>query len=173
MLISTEAGGEGRNFQFCHIVVNYDLPWNPMKVEQRIGRVDRIGQRRTVQIWNLACKGTIEERVLDVLDTRIGLFEESVGSLEPILGTLEDDIVELVMTKLPHLADEGRRFEIDLEQRVREAKETERRFADFALDRASFRRDIVNQLLEQKSLATNDDLQTYVRGNAQPYRGDG
>jgi hypothetical protein len=162
VLISTEAGGEGRNFQFCHIVVNYDLPWNPMKVEQRIGRVDRIGQRRTVQIWNLACKGTIERRVLDVLETRIGLFEESVGSLEPILGTLEDDIVELVMTKLAHLADEGRKFEIDLEQRVREARETERQFADFALDRASFRRDIVNQLLEQKSLATNDDLQRYV-----------
>jgi superfamily II DNA or RNA helicase len=162
VLISTEAGGEGRNFQFCHIVVNYDLPWNPMKVEQRIGRVDRIGQRRTVQIWNLACKGTIEERVLDVLDTRIGLFEESVGSLEPILGTLEDDIVELVMTKLAHLTDEGRRFEIDLEQKVREAKETERQFGDFALDRASFRRDIVNQLLDKKSLANTDDLQRYV-----------
>lgn len=162
VLISTEAGGEGRNFQFCHIVVNYDLPWNPMKVEQRIGRVDRIGQRRTVQIWNLACKGTVEERVLDVLDTRIGLFEESVGSLEPILGTLEDDIVELVMTKLAHLADEGRKFEIDLEQKVREARETERQFADFALDRASFRRDIVNQLLEQKSLATHEDLREYV-----------
>jgi superfamily II DNA or RNA helicase len=164
VLISTEAGGEGRNFQFCHIVVNYDLPWNPMKVEQRIGRVDRIGQRRTVQIWNLACKGTVEERVLEVLDNRIGLFEESVGSLDPILGSFEDDIVELVMTKLDHLADEGRTFEIDIERKVREAKETERQLADFALDRASFRRDIVNRLLHHESLASHEDLQRYAAG---------
>ena len=68
ILLSTEAGGEGRNFQFCHILVNYDLPWNPMKVEQRIGRLDRIGQTRPVFIYNLACTDTVEERVLDLLD---------------------------------------------------------------------------------------------------------
>ena len=81
VLVSTEAGGEGRNFQFAHILVNYDLPWNPMKVEQRIGRLDRIGQTRPVFIYNLACRETVEERVLDVLAKRIRLFEESVGSL--------------------------------------------------------------------------------------------
>ena len=64
ILISTEAGGEGRNFQFCHTMVNYDLPWNPMRIEQRIGRLDRIGQRHAVTIINLAVAGTIEERVL-------------------------------------------------------------------------------------------------------------
>jgi SNF2 family DNA or RNA helicase len=64
VLICTEAGGEGRNFQFCHLLVNYDLPWNPMRVEQRIGRVDRIGQDEVVPIFNLWVKGTIEERVL-------------------------------------------------------------------------------------------------------------
>ena len=61
VLISTEAGGEGRNFQFCHILVNYDLPWNPMRVEQRIGRVDRIGQENAVSIFNLWVNDTIEE----------------------------------------------------------------------------------------------------------------
>jgi SNF2 family DNA or RNA helicase len=162
ILISTEAGGEGRNLQFCHIIVNFDLPWNPMKVEQRIGRVDRIGQKRTVQIWNLACAGTIEERVLNVLQVRIGLFEDSVGSLDPILGTLEDDIVELVMTKLDHLADAGITLELDVERKVREARAKEHQLADFALDRASLRRDVVNELLEHRPLATHEDLRGYT-----------
>src|SRR5439155_3769133 len=74
ILVSTEAGGEGRNFQFCHLMVNYDLPWNPMRVEQRIGRLDRIGQTRPVHVYNLYCEDTVEERVLDVLANRIGLF---------------------------------------------------------------------------------------------------
>lgn len=162
VLISTEAGGEGRNLQFCHIIVNYDLPWNPMKVEQRIGRVDRIGQKRTVQIWNLACAGTIEERVLDVLDQRIGLFEESVGALDPILGTLEEDIVQLVMTKIDRLSDEGAALELDVERKVREARAKEHQLADFAMDRASLRRDVVNTLLNERPLATHHDLRSYV-----------
>ena len=79
--------------QFCHLLVNYDLPWNPMKVEQRIGRVDRIGQDHAISIFNLWVKDTIEERVLDVLENRIRVFEETVGGLDPILGeTAEDDI---------------------------------------------------------------------------------
>ena len=98
VLISTEAGGEGRNFQFCHLMVNYDLPWNPMRVEQRIGRLDRIGQRLPVRIYNLFCEGTVENRVIEVLDRRIGLFEESVGSLDPILGDVERDIERLVLS---------------------------------------------------------------------------
>ena len=89
ILLSTEAGGEGRNFQFCHLLVNYDLPWNPMRVEQRIGRVDRIGQTTRVQVFNFWVKGTIEERVLDVLERRINIFEETVGGLDPILGDTE------------------------------------------------------------------------------------
>ena len=96
VLISTEAGGEGRNFQFCHILVNYDLPWNPMRVEQRIGRVDRIGQEQTVKIFNLWVKDTVEERVLDVLEKRIRVFEETVGGLDPILGDTESDITKIL-----------------------------------------------------------------------------
>src|SRR5262249_31259639 len=66
VLISTDAGGEGLNLQFCHVVVNYDLPWNPMKLEQRIGRVDRIGQQHVVRALNFALEGTVELRVRDV-----------------------------------------------------------------------------------------------------------
>ena len=83
VLVSTEAGGEGRNFQFCHVLINYDLPWNPMKVEQRIGRLDRIGQKHAVSVFNFHVRGTIEGRILEVLERRINIFEEAVGSLDP------------------------------------------------------------------------------------------
>ncbi len=98
VLISTEAGGEGRNFQFCHVVVNYDLPWNPMKLEQRIGRVDRIGQDHDVKIYNFALKDTVEEHIVSILSQRIGAFQEIVGELEPILVNVEDDIADAILT---------------------------------------------------------------------------
>ncbi|MBN2151063.1 MAG: DEAD/DEAH box helicase family protein [Candidatus Lokiarchaeota archaeon] len=98
VLISTEAGGEGRNFQFCHTVVNYDLPWNPMKLEQRIGRVDRIGQDHDVRIFNFALKGTVEEHIVSILTERIFVFQELVGELEPILVNVEDDLASAILS---------------------------------------------------------------------------
>lgn len=86
ILVSTEAGGEGRNLQFCHHVINYDLPWNPMRVEQRIGRVHRLGQKNDVYIHNLVAQGTIEYYVLEILERKINLFELVVGEVEEILG---------------------------------------------------------------------------------------
>src|SRR5206468_2745350 len=80
------AGSEGRNLQFCNVLVNYDLPWNPMVVEQRIGRLHRIGQTREVHIVNLAAAGTIESYILQLLDQKIKLFELVVGELDLILG---------------------------------------------------------------------------------------
>ena len=106
VLISTEAGGEGRNLQFCHFLVNYDLPWNPMKVEQRIGRIDRIGQTQPISIFNLWVKDTVEERVLDILENRIRLFEETVGGLDPILGdaeNIESDIQKIMSAAADNL----------------------------------------------------------------------
>jgi len=87
VLVSTEAGGEGRNLQFCRIVINYDLPWNPMRVEQRIGRVHRLGQKHPVRVINMAARGTIEAYVLEILDRKIRMFELVVGEMEEILGT--------------------------------------------------------------------------------------
>jgi SNF2 family DNA or RNA helicase len=84
IMISTGAGGEGQNFQFCHNIVNYDLPWNPMKVEQRIGRVHRIGQTDDVNIYNYALKGTIEAYILELLFTKIELFNMTLGELDLI-----------------------------------------------------------------------------------------
>ncbi|WP_194841492.1 DEAD/DEAH box helicase [Sporosarcina obsidiansis] len=87
VLIATESGAEGINLQFCHHVINYDLPWNPMKLEQRIGRVHRLGQEHDVHIYNLAIQQTIEDHILDVLQGKIGIFEKVVGELDDILAT--------------------------------------------------------------------------------------
>ncbi len=91
VLLTTEAAGEGRNLQFCHVMVNFDLPWNPMQIEQRLGRIHRIGQSHDVVLHNLVARGTVEERILRLLETRINLFELVVGELDMILGRVEDD----------------------------------------------------------------------------------
>jgi SNF2 family DNA or RNA helicase len=102
ILVSTESGGEGRNLQFCKMLVNYDLPWNPMRIEQRIGRIHRLGQTDDVHIINLSAKDTIESYVIELLDRKINLFRLIIGELEMILGnmnskrTLEQIIIDIV-----------------------------------------------------------------------------
>lgn len=91
LLLSTETGGEGRNIQFCQTMINYDLPWNPMRIEQRIGRIHRIGQTKDVFVFNFCVKGTIEEYILRVLHDKINMFELVVGEIDSILGNLETD----------------------------------------------------------------------------------
>src|SRR5215208_188251 len=88
VFVATRAGTEGLNLQFANVLVNYELPWNPMVVEQRIGRIHRIGQTRDCHIINLAAAGTIEAHVLRLLDQKIRLFELVVGELDVILGEL-------------------------------------------------------------------------------------
>ena len=90
VLICTDAGSEGRNLQFAHIIVNYDLPWNPMRVEQRIGRVHRIGQTETVQVHNIAVKDTIEAYILDRLYSKLKLFELSIGEMDLVLSQIPE-----------------------------------------------------------------------------------
>lgn len=85
VLIATEAGGEGINLQFCNYMINYDLPWNPMRLEQRIGRIHRLGQKHDVHIYNLATKHTVEEHILKLLYEKINLFERVIGDLDEIL----------------------------------------------------------------------------------------
>ena len=122
VLVSTDAMNEGRNLQFCNIMVNYDLPWNPMKVEQRIGRIHRIGQKRTVYVFNMALKGTIEEYVLDRLYHKIDLFQQTVGELSTILTRLEDS---------------GRSFEDEIFERLASADseiDLENDFESMAID---------------------------------------
>lgn len=89
VMVATEAGGEGINLQFCRHVINFDLPWNPMRVEQRIGRVHRLGQTENVHIFNLSTIGTIEEHILSLLHEKINMFEMVIGGLDTIVERLE------------------------------------------------------------------------------------
>lgn len=91
ILVSTEAGGEGLNFQFCNHIINYDLPWNPMRLEQRIGRVHRLGQTKDVNIYNLVTKDTIEEHIMFLLHQKINMFQMVLGELDTILMHLKLD----------------------------------------------------------------------------------
>jgi SNF2 family DNA or RNA helicase len=89
VLLCSESGGEGRNLQFANTLINFDLPWNPMRIEQRIGRIHRIGQTREVFIFNLCVEGSMEARVVKILDDKIRMFELVVGEIGGILGNLE------------------------------------------------------------------------------------
>ena len=126
-LVSTEAGGEGRNLQFAHIVVNYDLPWNPMRVEQRIGRVHRLGQEHDVSIYNLVARDTIESYVLEILEKKIRLFELVVGEVEEILGHWE-----------PEGSFEDEVFKIWVESKDGESRD--KNYAEFAARLAAARK---------------------------------
>lgn len=100
VLVCTDAAAEGLNFQFCGALVNYDMPWNPMRVEQRIGRIDRLGQRFSdIRIINLHYEDTVEADVYRALRSRISVFERVVGGLQPILTKLPRLIEESVLSK--------------------------------------------------------------------------
>jgi SNF2 family DNA or RNA helicase len=91
VLLSTEAAGEGRNLQFCRTMVNFDIPWNPMRIEQRVGRIHRVGQTRPVRIYNLSALGTVEDYLLELLDQKLNMFELVIGEMDMILGHLSDE----------------------------------------------------------------------------------
>jgi SNF2 family DNA or RNA helicase len=109
LLLSTEAAGEGRNLQFCRILINVDLPWNPLRIEQRVGRLHRVGQARPVEIHNLSAAGTIEDFLLDILDRKVNMFELVIGEMDMILGELteEQDFEDLLFDVWARARDEA------------------------------------------------------------------
>jgi len=144
VLLSSEVGSEGLDFQFCSRMFNYDLPWNPMRVEQRIGRLDRYGQpSEVIHIRNMIVSDTIEERIFHRLYERIRIFESSIGDLEAILGE-----VELDLGRLQRDALSGRITDVELERR-------RNLIADVIL-----RRQQENDVFEQESrqFLSNDDV---------------
>ncbi len=104
VLLSTEAAGEGRNLQFCRLMLNFDLPWNPQRIEQRVGRIHRVGQTQPVEIFNLSAKDTVEDYILGILDRKLNMFELVIGEMDMILGQLEDerDFEDIVMDIWTH-----------------------------------------------------------------------
>lgn len=127
VLVSTEAGSEGLNLQFCRTVINYDLPWNPLRLEQRIGRVHRIGQTEPVQIYNLVCAGSAESYILYLLGKKIDMFSKVIGELEGILHNLSAPFDTRVAETL--LEWSGEELERRMEQFGSELEEAARRYA--------------------------------------------
>jgi ATP-dependent helicase HepA len=162
ILVSTEAGGEGRNFQFCHHLVNYDLPWNPMRVEQRIGRIDRIGQEHPITIFNFHVQGTIEGRILDVLEKRIRVFEEAVGGLDPILGRTEGNIKEAIRLAQVDRDHALERLGQSLEREIRDARDAGRKLEDFIMQDKSYAAEIAQIAMQAKAPISQADFEGFL-----------
>lgn len=175
ILLTSEVGGEGLDLQFCRTLFNWDLPWNPMRVEQRIGRMDRIGQQSpSIDIINLIAEDTIEERVYERLYERLGIIKSTLGDFEPILGEIIRDI-ELALVN-PELTKEQQDAELDrsvlaAEERKVLADKLEREapgliaHGDGILQR-------INEAQAPHKRLTSDDLRDYIAGVLVPaYKG--
>lgn len=129
ILISTDAGGEGLNLQFANVVINYDLPWNPMKIEQRIGRVDRIGQKRDVYIYNFVIAETIENRVRTVLEDKLSIILSETG-IDKLADVLDSEMADIDFTDVyvksirnpDDIEFNISRLEKDIEKEIQRAK---------------------------------------------------
>ena len=112
ILLSSEVGSEGVDLQFSSLLVNYDLPWNPMKIEQRIGRIDRLGQQADkIVIWNLMYSNTIDERIYDRLLMRLDIFTQTLGSMESVIGRVISNITKELFSHQLSPAEENQRIE--------------------------------------------------------------
>jgi SNF2 family DNA or RNA helicase len=126
---------EGRNLQFCHTMVNFDLPWNPQRIEQRVGRIHRVGRTKQVEIFNLSAQGTIEDHLLNILDRKLNMFELVIGEMEMILGylTKEQDFEEMLLEVWLNSKDESTMEASmnELGDRLLTARDTMRRVQTF------------------------------------------
>lgn len=149
VLLSSEVGCEGLDFQFCDFLVNYDLPWNPMRIEQRIGRIDRYGQKsEAVSIVNLITPGTVDADIYQRCLSRIGVFRHAVGGSEEILGQITQEIHDIAASfvlsdeerenRFQQLADNG----IRLIREEQELEEKESELFGLNVPKASWREDI-------------------------------
>lgn len=172
VLISGSIGAEGLDMQFCDAIVNYDLPWNPMKIEQRIGRIDRIGQESDkIHIYNLVIRNTIEEVIYNRLLKKIRIFEESLGDLEAILldeetlgqqfSKLESDIYTQELTEI----QKKERIEQTARAVIQEKKNLEtieRELQDSLINDTYFNNEI-ERIRSNKRYITDDELLLYIR----------
>lgn len=161
ILLSSEVGGEGLDFEFCNVIFNYDLPWNPMRVEQRIGRLDRYGQQHEkILIYNFSMVGTIDDEILNRLYRRINVFERYIGDLDAILG---DQITELAKeifnTKLTYeqKVQKIEKIAENIERRQKELEEFEKECQKFIGQDEYFNQE-VTRILETKRFITSDEV---------------
>jgi len=165
ILLSSEVAGEGLDFEFCNCMINYDLPWNPMKIEQRIGRLDRYGQKSPkILIYNLSVEDTVEFRIFGRLYQRIQLIEKYVGELGGILGKEIRDLRNLVVsTKLSTEEEEEKIEQIGrvIEQKKIELKEFEKERAKFMGQDDYFTQEIT-KIKDQNKFISSDEIKNFV-----------
>jgi superfamily II DNA or RNA helicase len=165
ILLSSRVGGEGLDFQFCDILFNYDLPWNPMEIEQRIGRLDRIGQESPViRIYNFWIEGTIEQRILDRLYARIGIFERSIGELEMILGEELSTIERDILSKRLTAEEEEKLLEqkaLAIESRLHQLEKLEKNAAQF-IGTDQFFDEEVRMIKERRRFITGEQMRRFI-----------
>ena len=158
ILLCTDAAAEGLNFQFCGALINYDMPWNPMRVEQRIGRIDRIGQKfPQMQIINLHLEGTVEADVYRALKGRIAMFEQVVGKLQPILAKVSSSISQVTLAS----RDQRDKARASAVAAVAQEPELKGLDLDEVMQDLDAIRDVVNNL--QPSPLTLADLEAILR----------
>jgi len=166
VLLSSEVGGEGLDFEFCNAIFNYDLPWNPMRVEQRIGRLDRYGQRHEkILIHNFSMVGTIDDEILNRLYARINVFERYIGDLDAILGDqiaeLTKDIFNTKLTREQKIQKIEKVAE-NIERRQKELEEFEIECQKFIGQDEYFNQE-VTRILETKRFITSDEVLFLLR----------
>ena len=164
ILIATEAGGEGRNMQFCNILINYDLPWSPLKIEQRIGRVHRFGQAKDVFIYNFSTAETVAERVLEVLTHKLKLFEDSIGAPDIMLGEIEDEL-NLDSLFMGFVAGNKKKKEIDaeIERQIFAARENYEKLSDLTVSgRMDFNYDEYYKITMKERQFSNRRIERFI-----------
>ena len=185
VLLFSEVGCEGLDYQFCDSMVNYDLPWNPMRIEQRIGRIDRRGQKSdTVKIYNMITDGTIDAVIYDRCLSKIGVFEASIGDCSEILGDISDQIYKIMFDS--ELTDDERKMKIEKMadnefmkvQELHHLEQEEKSLYGFDLSKYIMDKDVQdaeNQWINPQSMSEmvnmflNDYLGTgeYIRGKSE------
>ena len=167
-LVSTQAGGEGINLQHCHIVVNYDMPWNPMKVEQRIGRVHRYKQKDTVQVYNMFARDTIEDRIYERLEDKLVEISQTIGDdderealCENILGIVAEELNfdELYKEVLKKGQNEIYITQEKIDDAIRRAKEIYEKLGDFTQELEKFS---LEKFFKTKGKFSLEDIKNFV-----------
>jgi superfamily II DNA or RNA helicase len=161
ILLSSEVGCEGLDYEFCDRMVNYDIPWNPMRIEQRIGRIDRFGQNsEKVLIYNFITPGTVEERIFFRCFERLGIFKDTIGDLEEVLGEVVEDLTKIALdnnlTK-EQAQEKARQVSDNLIRLVDEEHRLEEESTTFLGINESFTSDI-QKLVEEGKFVSADDL---------------
>jgi superfamily II DNA or RNA helicase len=172
ILLMSEVGAEGLDFQFCYCMFNYDLPWNPMRLEQRIGRLDRFGQKNSkVLIYYFHIPQTIETRIFNRLYERIGIFKKSVGDLESILGNEVQQLHKIVLD--PALSDEQRMERSETISQALEHQKNDQEEYDISSEELVAQNDMLTEELDkisqEKKYITPSELENFVHWGIRTY----